>query len=636
MDIETFIKDGIHIPYAISWYDGEKVFSYYLSDFTSYENMLKKALNDLMVKKYDNYRIYIHNLANFDAIFLLKILAKIAICKPIIHNDRIISIQLNYGDHVIYFRDSLQILIGSLAKLGKSFKVETVKSIFPYLFVNENNLDYIGNIPEINFFDDVSNSEYLEYCNNYKNKLWNMKDETIKYCNIDCISLYQIISKFNELIFNLFKINLHKYPTLTSLSFAIFRAHFMKEETIPQLSGQIAKDIRMSYTGGACDMYIPKAEKDTTIYAYDVNSLYPSVMRNNAMPIGNPTFFKGDIRKIDFKAFGFFFCNITAPENLLHPIIQTHVKTNNGIRTIAPLGQWTDMIFSAEMDNAIELGYKFEILWGYTFEKANIFKEFVDTFYNIRLQYPKTDLMNYVAKLILNSVYGRMGMNDSFAEITIFANKDLYQKFENEHSSDIIDIIELGEQILVKHRSNKTDAKTMLDNASETHNTNIAIASAITGYARIHMSQFKNNPDFNLFYTDTDSVYIDKPLSEEYVSNKELGKMKLENICKKAIFLSPKVYFLLNNDGKVIYKVKGLSHDVKMTFTDFDSLLTKDAFIKKAQTKWMKNLSEGHITILKQLYTLKVTDNKRKLLYGNAKLMDSKPYIIDMDKKIIN
>jgi hypothetical protein len=32
------------------------------------------------------------------------------------------------------------------------------------------------------------------------------------------------------------------------------------------------------------------------------------------------------------------------------------------------------MIFSPEMDNAIKFGYKFEILWGYTFEKLNISK----------------------------------------------------------------------------------------------------------------------------------------------------------------------------------------------------------------------------------------------------------------------
>lgn len=77
----------------------------------------------------------------------------------------------------------------------------------------------------------------------------------------------------------------------------------------------------------------------------------------------------------------FFYCKINTPDNLEHPIIQTHIKTEDGIRTIAPLGTWFDMLFSEEMDNAIKLGYSFEILWGYTFEKDYIFKEYVDFLY---------------------------------------------------------------------------------------------------------------------------------------------------------------------------------------------------------------------------------------------------------------
>jgi hypothetical protein len=59
------------------------------------------------------------------------------------------------------------------------------------------------------------------------------------------------------LIFDLFGRNVHHYPTLPSLAFGIFRSKFMIENTIPQLSGRIANDIRTSYTGGSCDMYIP-------------------------------------------------------------------------------------------------------------------------------------------------------------------------------------------------------------------------------------------------------------------------------------------------------------------------------------------------------------------------------------------
>jgi hypothetical protein len=290
MDIETFIKDGIHIPYVISWYDGENNFSYYLRNYKSSEDMINHALTELMIKKYDNYKVYIHNLARFDAIFLLKILANLGICKPIIHKDKIISINFKYKEYNITFKDSLQMLIVSLRDLGKSFNVDIQKSIFPYNFVNENNLDYIGPIPDFKYFDGISSIDYNCYIENYN--IWNMRDETVNYCSKDCISLYQVIIKFSELIFELFKIDIHKYPTISSLAFGIYRSKFMSENNnIPQLSGQIAKDIRQSYTGGAVDMYIPRPPKGVKLFGYDVNALYPFTMHDFDMPIGKPTFF---------------------------------------------------------------------------------------------------------------------------------------------------------------------------------------------------------------------------------------------------------------------------------------------------------------------------------------------------------
>jgi DNA polymerase type B, organellar and viral len=96
---------------------------------------------------------------------------------------------------------------------------------------------------------------------------------------------------------------------------------FLKKDTIPQLSGQTAKDIRMGYTGGAVDMYIPENPVGSKVFVYDVNALYPYVMKTYPMPVGKPILFEGDIRKVDQNAFGFFFCKITAPDYLKHPII---------------------------------------------------------------------------------------------------------------------------------------------------------------------------------------------------------------------------------------------------------------------------------------------------------------------------
>ena len=628
-DIETYVKDSILIVFCISIYDGENKKTFFLKDYKNPEDLIIAALKSIMIRKYNGFNIYIHNMAKFDIIFLLKYLVKLGSVQPIIHNGRIISINLNYGkdnDYQLHFRDSYLLLLASLGKLCRSFKVENSKSIFPYNFVSENNLDYIGSVPDYKYFSKVSVSRYNEYRSKFNNN-WNLKDESIKYCELDCISLYQVIAKFSDMIFNLFGRNVHHYPTLPSLAFAIFRSKFMTEENIPQLSGKIANDIRQGYTGGAVDMYIPRPPKGVKIYSYDVNALYPSVMQEYPMPIGTPTYFEGNIRAIDPDAFGFFYCEIIAPDNIEHPIIQTHVKTNNGIRTMAPLGTWEDIILSAEMDNAIKYGYKFNILWGYTFNKAYIFKEYVDFLYNFRLNYPKSDPLNFIAKILLNSLYGRFGMDDNFLEVDII-HKDYYLDFQNKFFDNILDCQDLGDYKMVSYRNNEVEIS-----EDSTHNVSIGIASAITAYARVEMSILKNNPNFNLYYSDTDSAYTDRPLPEDMVSSTILGKLKLENVCNEAIFLGPKVYCLNTIDNDLIYKVKGLKHEIELTMKDFEQLLYKDAFIKKSQTKWMRNLSAGQITLLEQLYTLKVTDNKRQLIYNKkGKLIATKPYVINKSK----
>jgi TPP-dependent pyruvate/acetoin dehydrogenase alpha subunit len=73
-----------------------------------------------------------------------------------------------------------------------------------------------------------------------------------------------------------------------------------------------------------------------------------------------------------------------------------------------------------------------------------------------------------------------------------------------------------------------------------------------------------------------------------------------------------------------------------MNLSDFNSLLQENSLLQKSKTKWTKSLNKGHVALLKQLYTLRVTDNKRKLIYKNGKLIKTIPYIINNNKEIIN
>lgn len=408
----------------------------------------------------------------------------------------------------------------------------------------------------------------------------------------------------------------------------IYKTHFMPANTIYQLGGRLEFDIRQSYSGGAVDVFIPhnrttpffgtKRPMHRLLHSYDVNNLYPTVMAYNQIPVGKPVAFEGNIRLVEPDALGFFYCKITSSKYLEHPILQRRIKTNHGIRSIAGLGSWQGWIFSGEMDNAIKYGYEFEIIKGYQFEKSSdIFTDYVETIFKFRITYPSTNPMNYIAKLLLNSLYGKFGMKNETTETKVFdcsnpVGQDYFKETFELWAEGIKGHFTIDDyQILV--RSKLLSYKYNED--EETYHgmdINIAIASAITAYARVHMSIFKNNPLFKLYYTDTDNIVTDKPLPEKYVG-KTLGLMKLEHTIKRAVFLAPKVYGLVTVDGKVIIKIKGVSHKVigDITINHLSNLLIENSELELKQFKWFKKVIEGEITQDEILYHLKITSKKR-------------------------
>jgi len=226
------------------------------------------------------------------------------------------------------------------------------------------------------------------------------------------------------------------------------------------------------------------------------------------------------------------------------------------------------MLFSKEIDNTIKLDYKFKILRDYTFKKENIFNLFVTELYNIQLQYFKDNPMNYIAKILLNSLYGQIGIDDKFIYNT-FISKNSYLKYKEQNIDKILNVINFKDNYLVEVKDDETRA--ILDNRTETHNINISIASIVTAYAKVLMSEFKNNSMLKIYYTDTNFIYTDlnsnniNKIINNIVDPTKLGKLKLKSVLTVAIFISPKVYYLKTQDLKEIYKVKGLTKDSLLT-----------------------------------------------------------------------
>jgi len=378
LDIETITVDRIIIPYLINAFDGtEHINSYNNNEDELFKEFIEKLLSKIEFGS--KTIIYAHNLSTFDGVFLLKHLFTFGEVKPLVHQGRIISITFKVKDgkkvKTIVFKDSYLTLNTSLRKLGVAFDVNTHKGYFPYNLID---ISYSGVFPRFECWTDISKNKWLELKNEHGKTMWNFELESKKYCKLDCESLHQVIIKFNELFFDKFEINIHSSLTGPSLAMKVYKTHFMPENTIYQMLGKVEFDIRKSYTGGAVDVYIPHNKKYIgypnvqqvltkntkgkyiVLYYYDVNSLYPYVMNKYDMPIGKATAFLGNILKVDPEAFGYFYCEMTSPENIDHPIIQRRIKTKNGKRTVAGcaahIGTWKGMIFSDEMDNAIKFG----------------------------------------------------------------------------------------------------------------------------------------------------------------------------------------------------------------------------------------------------------------------------------------
>src|SRR5205085_813862 len=124
------------------------------------------------------------------------------------------------------------------------------------------------------------------------------------------------------------------YSTLPALAFTIYRSSFMKDAKIPITDLNLYNELRSGYTGGHVDVYKPFNTKGHRPYVYDVNSLYPAVMKDLLFPVGIPEEFEGsNIDIANFEGLGFLLVEVDSPLDLKIPLLQTRI---NG-RTVAPV-----------------------------------------------------------------------------------------------------------------------------------------------------------------------------------------------------------------------------------------------------------------------------------------------------------
>ena len=108
----------------------------YLEPGQTSADLLSKFFTYIQNSKYNDYTFYAHNQGKFDGIFVLFNLVEHGFkIKTVMKKDNtFISITIRHKRKTIKLLDSLLMLNGSLAKLGKDFKLNITKDIFPHKF----------------------------------------------------------------------------------------------------------------------------------------------------------------------------------------------------------------------------------------------------------------------------------------------------------------------------------------------------------------------------------------------------------------------------------------------------------------------------------------------------------------------
>ena len=349
----------------------------------------------------------------------------------------------------------------------------------------------------------------------------------------------------------------------------------------PVLDFDVDKDIRKSYKGGftyLSPLYKEK-EADKGI-VFDVNSLYPSVMagvEGEIMPIGIPEHFDGKYEKDPlYNLYIITFTCIFEVKKGMIPTIQDksgcygfrvneYITSSNDLPVTLTLTSVDFELFKKHYnyrDIEYEGGWKFKSMIG-------LFNGYVDKHTREKIEAKKAgNKADYlIAKLFLNGLYGRFGLNP---------NGQTKQPFLEDGT--------------VKYCFNEPE---------EREPVYIPVASFITSYARrktIETSQKirewslkKYGEDFYI-YSDTDSIHMRiknkeedvKELSKIFkIDDFELGAWKLESEFVKGKYLRQKCYIEEDEDGSLNVTVAGLpkklSHIInfdnfKVGFTTADLL----------------------------------------------------------------
>jgi hypothetical protein len=456
----------------IGFFDGERYVHFRaVGDFLDY----------VLQEKYQSYRMFAHFGGRYDMNFVFDYLRK---AKPHLNisfycsGSMVVSMTLHDREHVIRLCDSYRLLPGGLRDLGIAFDVPHKKTTIDY-----------------------KNIEY--------------GPELIDYNEQDCRCLYEVIQTFFAISGDLYS------ETFATHALSTFRRDFLKA-TLFKPPAEVDAVTRAAYHGGRVEVFKRKADKLT---AYDVNSMYPYVMLK-PMPV-EYTGRKRNLLEAD-NLYGFVDATVWMPETYA-PLLPVRIEGSG--RLFFPTGKFRRIWTAEELIVAETQGLRIlKIHHGYYFHAEEIFAEYVERFYTLKRT--ATEPMRTIAKLLLNSLYGKFGQKP--ARKMFFSDEDAP---------------ELAYPLISQSTGLPTGFSEYI---RESHGSHLLphIATAVTAKARLHLSTQLTDA---VYYCDTDSVFT----THKIEPSKEIGGWGLIGE-GEAEFYQPKLYKFRGT-----WKAKGLTHCVK-------------------------------------------------------------------------
>lgn len=541
-DIETYSTKNKTYVYSISLFGNKHkaVFTNKLLLENINENIVITGCMNSFVQylkqnhiSLNNYTFYAHNGSKYDLIFLLKEVIlydkdiKIIPKSVIETNNRFLNISIKIDTSIITFKDSYALLPYSLSSLCKSFNTQHSK-----LDIDINKLKQLDKI--IEYFDEI-----------------------VIYNIYDVISLYEILIKFNEQIFKLFKLNITKATTIATLARNILRTEEFYSNDLYNIPDYVEEFVKKSYFGGRTECFILGHISDN-INCYDINSsyIYSGI---KPLPLGKSIKIKEntieDIINNPLYNQSFVKVLVKLKNNInLDNFIPVHpVKNKEGLILFPIIKDWVEMVlYLPELKLGVKVGYEYQFIEGFYFKSSNSLKKIFNHMYEERIKYDKSNILNFVYKLIGVSIYGCFGYN--------VLNKTNI-KISNKNSKDHVKYLKKyklkNTSIIGNYELNEVISDIDIDR-------NYAIASAITSYGRIRLYEIYldiKSKGYNIYYSDTDSVFTninmeDFPdLCDKYNLNTNiLGGLKNETIpsCNDGYIIGNKKYVFTNKDFNII------------------------------------------------------------------------------------